>query len=152
MTPSNVDAFLEGVDLYVDGLDFFAFGAREAVFNACSRKGIPAITVAPLGMGAALLNFLPGRMSFEAYFRWEGCDDTEKALRFLVGLSPAFLHSPYLVDPDAVDFHARKGPSTGLACQLCAGIADPRVSEDLAEQGVACWPHPGECISMPTEM
>jgi hypothetical protein len=57
VTASNVDAFLEGVDLYVDGLDFFAFDARQAVFNACSRKGIPAITVAPLGMGAALLNF-----------------------------------------------------------------------------------------------
>lgn len=135
VTASNVDAFLEGVDLYVDGLDFFAFGAREAVFNACSRKGIPAITVAPLGMGAALLNFLPGRMSFEAFFGWEGCDDTEKALRFLVGLSPAFLHAPYLVDPDAVDFNARKGPSTGMACQLCAGIAGTEALKILLGRG-----------------
>ena len=55
----NLDQFLEGVDLYVDGLDFFAIEARRAVFAACAQKEIPAITAAPLGMGAALLNFLP---------------------------------------------------------------------------------------------
>lgn len=135
VTAANVDAFLDGVDLYVDGLDFFAFDAREAVFAACARKGIPAITVAPLGMGAALLTFLPGRMSFEAFFRWEGCDDTEKALRFLVGVSPSFLHASYLVDPRAVDFFARKGPSTSMACQLCAGIAGTEALKILLGRG-----------------
>ena len=55
----NVSDFLDGADLYVDGLDFFALEAREDVFGACARLGIPATTVAPLGMGAALLNFLP---------------------------------------------------------------------------------------------
>jgi molybdopterin/thiamine biosynthesis adenylyltransferase len=135
VTAANVDAFLDGVDLYVDGLDFFAFDAREAVFAACARKGIPAITVAPLGMGAALLNFLPGQMSFEQYFRWAGCDETDKALRFLVGLSPSFLHARYLVDPSAVDFWARKGPSTGMACQLCAGIAGTEALKILLDRG-----------------
>ena len=135
VTSVNVDEFLEGVDLYVDGLDFFAFDARQAVFAACTRKGIPAITVAPLGMGAAMLNFLPGGMSFEAFFRWAGCDETEKALRFLVGMSPSFLHAGYLVDPGAVDFHARKGPSTGMACQLCAGIAGTEALKILLGRG-----------------
>ena len=65
----NVAEFLAGADLYVDGLDFFAFDARELVFAECARRGIPATTVAPLGMGAALLNFMPGRMTFEQYFR-----------------------------------------------------------------------------------
>jgi hypothetical protein len=45
------------------------------------------------------------------------------AVRFLVGLSPAMLQRGYLVDPAAVDLAARRGPSTGMACQLCAGIA-----------------------------
>ena len=135
VTAANVDAFLDGVDLYVDGLDFFAFDAREAVFAACARKGIPAITVAPLGMGAALLNFLPGQMSFEQYVRGAGCDETDKALRFLVGLSPSFLHARYLVDPSAVDFWARKGPSTGMACQLCAGIAGTEALKILLDRG-----------------
>jgi molybdopterin/thiamine biosynthesis adenylyltransferase len=64
----NIDAFLDGVDLCVDGLDFFAFDAREMVFAACAKRGIAATTVASLGMGAALLNFPPGGMSFEDYF------------------------------------------------------------------------------------
>src|SRR5207244_1890148 len=64
----NVRSFLEGVDLFVDGLDFFAFAARELVFETCASMRIPATTVAPLGMGAALLNFMPGRMTFADYF------------------------------------------------------------------------------------
>ena len=57
----NVGEFLEGVDLYVDGLDFFALEARRIVFAACARKGIPAVTAAPLGMGVSFLCFMPGK-------------------------------------------------------------------------------------------
>lgn len=135
VTGQNIDAFLDGVDLYVDGLDFFAFAARALVFPACRRRGIPAITVAPLGMGAALLNFLPGGMPFEEYFRWEGCGEEEMALRFLLGLSPAMLHRGYLVDPGAVDLRARKGPSTPAACELCAGIAATEALKILLRRG-----------------
>lgn len=123
VTSSNVDAFLAGVDLYVDGLDFFAFSARQEVFAACARNAIPATTAAPLGMGAAVLTFMPGRMTFEEYFRWNGCSEEEKALRFLIGLSPAMLQRRYLVDRTAVNFSARRGPSTAMACDLCAGMA-----------------------------
>jgi len=123
VTSANLDAFLEGVDLYVDGLDFFAFSARNDVFAACARKAIPASTAAPLGMGAALLTFAPGRMTFEEYFRWNGCSEEEKAVRFLIGLSPAMLQRGYLVDRTAVSFSARQGPSTTMACELCAGLA-----------------------------
>jgi len=74
-------------------------------------------------MGAAVLNFLPGGMTFEEYFRWDGCSEDQMALRFLIGLSPAMLQRGYLVDRSAVDFKARKGPSTPMACELCAGMA-----------------------------
>lgn len=131
----NVDRFLEGADLYVDGLDFFAFEARKLIFAECERRRIPAVTVAPLGMGAALLNFVPGGMSFERYFRWNGCDEDEMAIRFLVGLSPAMLQRSYLVDPDAVDLVARRGPSTAMACELSAGIAATEVLKLLLERG-----------------
>ena len=77
---TNLPEFLAGVDLYIDGLDFFAFAARQATFGACAAAGIAAITAAPLGMGAALLNFLPGKMSFEDYFGWGNRSDDEKAL------------------------------------------------------------------------
>jgi hypothetical protein len=123
------------VDLYVDGLDFFAFRARRSVFAACAARGIPAITVAPLGMGAALLNFLPGGMTFEEYFRWDGCSEEEMAVRFLVGLSPALLQRGYLADPSAVDLASGRGPSTAMACELCAGIAATEALKILLGRG-----------------
>lgn len=135
VTAQNLDAFLDGVDLYVDGLDFFAFSARRMVFPGCAQRGIPATTAAPLGMGAALLNFLPGGMTFEEYFRWNGCSEEQMALRFLIGLSPAMLQRGYLVDRDAVDFKACKGPSTSMACELCAGMAAIEALKILLHRG-----------------
>ncbi|MBL8449895.1 MAG: ThiF family adenylyltransferase [Dechloromonas sp.] len=121
--PETIEAFLEGVDVYVDGLDFFAFSARRQTFAACEKKGIPVVTAAPLGLGTALLVFGPGGMSYEDYFGFEGCDEMEMAIRFLVGLSPAMLQRGYVADMSRVDLAARKGPSCIAACQLCAGVA-----------------------------
>ena len=135
VTGDNLGAFLKGVDVYVDGLDFFAFEARERTFAACHAAGIPATTVAPLGMGAALLNFMPGGMSFEEYFQLDGRDEIEKTVRFLVGLSPAMLQRRYLRDRRYVDFAAQRGPSTAMACQLCAGIAATEVLKILLRRG-----------------
>ena len=131
----NIDAFLDGVDLFVDGLDFFAFQARELVFAACAARSIPATTVAPLGMGAALLNFLPGRMSFDEYFGLSTCPEQDKAIRFLVGLAPAFLHRRYLADSSFVDLAAQRGPSTAMACQICSGIAGTEALKILLGRG-----------------
>jgi molybdopterin/thiamine biosynthesis adenylyltransferase len=139
---NNLKQFFEGVDLYIDGLDFFAFDARERVFAYCAEKGIPAVTVAPLGMSAALLNFLPGQMSFEDYFQVAGRADLEKAVRFLVGLAPALLHRHYLADKSRVDLKARKGPSTVMACQFCAGVAATEALKILLGRGkVWAAPH-----------
>jgi len=135
VTAENINTFLDGVDCYVDGLDFFAFSAREMTFAACARLGIPAVTAAPIGMGAALLNFLPGRMTFEQYFRVHGRTEAQKAARFLVGLTPAMLHRGYLVDPSRVDLAAGRGPSTAMACQLCAGLAATEVLKILLRRG-----------------
>ena len=131
----NLSNFLEGVDLYVDGLDFFAVDARRAVFSACADKGIPAITAAPLGMGAALLCFLPGKMTFEQYFQLEGQSEDEQLLRFLLGLSPAMLQMPYLVDDSRVDLAGHKGPSTAMACELCAGLTASHALKILLHRG-----------------
>ncbi|WP_137937748.1 ThiF family adenylyltransferase [Chitinivorax sp. B] len=131
----NLDTFLENVDLYVDSLDFFAFEARKKMFKACAQKGIPAITAAPLGMGTAFLAFVPGSMTFEEYFRMEGHDEFEQGLRFLMGLAPARLHMRYLVDPSRVRLDLKKGPSTIMACQLCAGIAATQALKILLKRG-----------------
>lgn len=119
----NLDEFLGGVDVYVDGLDFFAFEARKLTFRACEARKIPVVTAAPLGLGTALLVFGPGGMSFDDYFGWEGCDELEMAIRFLVGLSPAMLQRGYVVDQSRVSLTERRGPSCIAACQLCAGVA-----------------------------
>ena len=135
VTSENVDAFLAGVDLFVDGLDFFAFEARELVFGMCHARGIPAITAAPLGMGAALLNFMPNGMSFADYFGFAQCPPADRPIRFLVGLAPGMLHRTYLVDPSFVDLLEGKGPSTAMACHLCAGIAATEALKILLGRG-----------------
>ncbi len=135
VTEDNVDQFLEGVDIYVDALDYFAFEARDLVYRKLEEKRIPAVIAAPLGMGTAIVNFLPGRMTFEEYFQLRGLPLKEKALRFLIGLSPALLQRTYLVDPSRVKFGERAGPSTGMACQICAGAAGVEVLKILLNRG-----------------
>lgn len=135
VTPENIDAFLEGVDVYVDGIDFFAMDARRMLFAACHRKGIPALTAAPLGMGVSLLYFDPRGMSFEQYFRLEGHGRQEQFARFIAGLSPAMLQRHYLADPEAVSFADRRGPSTGMACDMCAGVVGTSVLKLVLGRG-----------------
>lgn len=131
----NIDTFLDEVDLYVDGLDFFVIDIRERVFAKCAERGIPAITAAPLGMGTAFLAFMPGKMTFEEYFRMRGQPTREKLLRFLVGLSPAMLQMSYLVDPSAADFDNHKGPSTPMGCDLSAGVMGSTALKILLGRG-----------------
>jgi len=142
VNPDNLTEFFEDVDLYIDGLDFFAFSARQVTFSTCGDLGIPAITAAPLGMGSAALNFLPGKMTFEEYFQWGDLPEVEKALRFLIGLAPAGLHARYLLDPSSINFAERRGPSTIMGCQLCAGIAATEALKILLNRGkVRAAPH-----------
>lgn len=135
VTASNLSEFFSGVDLYVDSLDFFAFEAREMVFAYCADHGIPAVTAAPLGMGVALLNFLPGKMTFEQYFQLSGKSEIDKILHFLLGLSPAMLQHGYLVKQDAIDLLNHRGPSTPMACDLCAGVAATQALKILLQRG-----------------
>lgn len=135
VTRDNVDAFLRDADAYVDGLDFFAFEARTITFGACARLGVPATTAAPLGMGVAVLNFLPGRMTFEDYFGFEGQPESEQVLRFVLGLSPAMLQRSYLADRSQVSLEEHRGPSTIIACQLCAGVAAAEALKMLLGRG-----------------
>jgi molybdopterin/thiamine biosynthesis adenylyltransferase/nitroreductase len=135
VTAENLDAFLDGVDLYLDALDFFQLAVRRQVFAACEQRGIPAVTAAPLGMGAALLVFTADSMSFEDYFRLDGHDEDEQALRFMLGLAPARLQIPYLADDTRVDFAAKRGPSTPMACEICAGLAATTALKILLRRG-----------------
>jgi hypothetical protein len=86
-------------------------------------------------MGAALLYFKPGGVSFEDYFKVEGRSEQEQYARFIAGLSPAMLQRHYIVVPEAVDFASRKGPSTMVACDFCAGLMGTSVLKVLLGRG-----------------
>ncbi len=135
VTPANIDEFLRDVDVYVDSIDFFAMEARRMLFRACYERGIPALTAAPLGMGVAMLGFARPGMSFEQYFKVEGHEHQEQFARFIAGLSPAMLQRNYLVAPEAVNFIEQRGPSTGMACDLCAGMMGTSVLKVLLGRG-----------------
>lgn len=133
--PENVDEFLRDVDVYVDGLDFFVLPTRRMVFAKCREKAIPAMTAAPLGMGTAFLYFSPTGMSFEDYFKVEGHESQEQYARFIAGLSPSMVQRDYLVAPEAVNFQEKRGPSTIMACDLCAGVMGASVLKLLLGRG-----------------
>ena len=80
-------------------------------------------------------------MPFEDYFGFEGCDEMEMAIRFLVGLSPAMLQRGYVVDMSRINLAERRGPSCIASCQLCAGVAAVEVLKlALNRQGVKLAP------------
>ncbi len=136
ITDQNVNEFFSGVDAYLDGLDFFAFKARKMAFQFCYENKIPATTVGPIGMGAALINFLPGHMSFIDYFQWKENDsDVDMAVKFLVGLCPKAPHRKYIVDPTAINFKEKRGPSTPMGCELSAGVAGSEILKILLKRG-----------------
>ncbi|MFN2201816.1 MAG: ThiF family adenylyltransferase [Caldilineaceae bacterium] len=132
---ANVNEFLRDVDLYIDGLDFFVTDAREAVFSVCAERNIAAITAAPLGWGVAMLAFLPGGMTFEDYFQFQGQDQLEKLRRFLVGLSPTRLQFSSLVDASRLDIENQRGPSTAVGVYLCAGFVAGNAVKILLQRG-----------------
>jgi molybdopterin/thiamine biosynthesis adenylyltransferase/nitroreductase len=139
---TNMNAFLEGADLFIDGFDFFVLGIRRKVFARCRELGIPALTAAPVGMGTGLLAFLPGGMSFEEYFRFEGRSELGQYVNFLLGLVPSAMHRKYLVDPSRLDFGNHRAPSTVIGCQLAASAAaSAAVKLLLGRPGVLPAPH-----------
>jgi len=131
----NIDAFLDGVDVYVDGLDFFVLDIRRKLFARARERGIAALTAGPLGFGTGYIIFTPQGMSFEDFFRFEGKAQEQQYLHFLFGLTPWPMHMRYLADTGRVDLARKRGPSTIIACQLCAGVAGASVVKLLLGRG-----------------
>lgn len=136
VTEDNLDAFLGGVDVYIDGLDFFVLELRAKLFRRARELGITAITAAPIGMGTGYLVFTPESMSFDEFFDLGPQPDSlDGAAGFLLGLTPAMLQRGYLADPAEVDMLGQRGPSTAIACQLCAGVAAAEALKVILKRG-----------------
>ncbi len=93
-----------------DGMDFFAFSTRRSIFDACHKLEIPATRTAP--MGAALVNFIPGKMSFEGYFCWRILSDEEKGFRCLLELAPTLFPARLSDRPHRSEPRRAPGTST----------------------------------------
>ena len=135
----NLQEFVEGIDLYLDGLDFFVLNERLLIFDLLSKKNIPGLTVAPIGMGASLIVFNQQSMSFREYFGYhEKHNDIEKALRFMIGLAPSLISRKYQVDRSRVNFSAKKAPSMPMGVYLCGGVAGTTALKILLKRGPIC--------------
>jgi molybdopterin/thiamine biosynthesis adenylyltransferase len=135
LTAENVGTILDGVDLLVDGIDFFALDARRLAFREARRRGIWAVTAGPIGFSTAWLTFSPTGMSFDEYFDLtDGMDRLDQVIAFLTGLCPAATHASYM-DLSKIDPTTGRGPSAGLACHLCSGVAATEAIKILLGRG-----------------
>lgn len=133
---NNLETFLSGADIYLDGLDFFVLKLRELIFTRAYEKNIPSVTVGPIGMGASLVNILPGGMSFEDYFGFSHAkDDNERAVHFALGISPKRIQTKYLAAPEKLDFKNKKVSSTPMGCQMCSAVAGTEILKILLKRG-----------------
>ena len=133
---SNVDDFIDGVQVVLDGLDFFAFDTRRLLFNRAREKGIYVITAGPLGFSSAMLIFSPNNgMSFDEYFNIvEGMPEWDQHLAFFMGIAPKATHLKYM-ELSRVDLNAKGGPSLNIGCQICAGMAATEAVRIILNRG-----------------
>lgn len=136
MQKSDVSKFCDTVDIYLDALDFFEIDLRMEIFRKMKELGKPAITVAPIGMGAACLVFDKNSMSFDNYFGLhETSDPVERSLRFLTGLAPSLQQRHYIQEKDRVDFARKKTPSLPIGVYACAAVTATMVVKLLLGRG-----------------
>lgn len=131
----TIDSFLEGADIYVDAIDVFALEMRRKIYARCRALGIPAVLSVPAGMGTVFLIFMPDGMSLEEWFCFEDVEPSLRMVNFIVGVAPAAQHRSYLVDTSTINLETRDFPSTGLACELCAGVTAAQTLKILLGRG-----------------
>ncbi|HLH50475.1 MAG TPA: ThiF family adenylyltransferase, partial [Roseiarcus sp.] len=131
----SIDRFLEGADIYVDAIDVFALEMRRKIYARCRALGIPAVLSVPAGMGTVFLVFMPDGMSLEEWFCFDDVEPSKRIVNFIVGVAPLAVHRSYLVDNSTINLETRDFPSTGLACELCAGVTAAQTLKILLGRG-----------------
>ena len=136
MAEKNVDLFCRSIDIYIDSLDFFEIDLRISIFKRMRELGRPAMTIAPIGMGAACVIFQKDSMSFEDYFGLGRSKDVvERSLMFMVGLAPSFQHRHYIQERHRLDFANRKTPSLPIGVYACAAVGATTVTKLILGRG-----------------
>jgi len=132
----NIDQFLDGVDVVLDSIDFFSFETRRLLFRQCRERGLWIVTAGPIGFSTAWLLFDPAGMTYDRYFDMhDGMAPVDQFAAFLTGLTPRATHLDYM-DFSRVDARAANGPSVGLACNLCSGVAAAEVVKIVLGRGI----------------
>ena len=143
MHATDVPGFCRDIDIYLDALDFFEIDLRLEIFREMRRVGKPAVTIAPIGMGAACLTFTKTSMSFDDYFGLHKTSDpVERSFLFLTGLAPSLKQRHYVQDDTRVDFANHKTPSLPTGVYACAAVAATMVTKLILGRGkfrVAPW-------------
>ena len=136
ISDSNLDDFLEGVDVVLDSLDYFEFDIRRKLFNRAREKGVYVVTAGPIGFSSAMLIFSPYEgMGFDEYFNIvSGMTPQDHYLAYAIGLAPRATQIKYM-DLSRVDFDAGGAPSSIIACQLCAGMAATEAMRIILKKG-----------------
>jgi molybdopterin/thiamine biosynthesis adenylyltransferase len=142
VTEQNVDEFLGDSKVLVDGIDFFEFTTRRKLFIAARKKGMHAVTCAPLGFGSTLQTFTPDGMDFDTYFGTKELQSYERNLAaFVAGLAPNPYHISYM-DISKVSMRDKKGPAVAPSCTLAASLLATEVVKIITgSQKVYAVPH-----------
>lgn len=119
---SNIDDFLDGVDVVVDSLDFYCFEERFLLYGRARAAGLWVLTAPPLGFGFTLLMFDPKGMRFEDYFGFrEGMTERQRVVSLIAGIAPKPFMLRYL-DRSNSELAGRRLPSVGAAPFMIAGV------------------------------
>ena len=136
VSAKNIDQFLDGVDVVLDSIDFFSFETRRLLFRQSRERGLWIVTAGPIGFSTAWLLFDPAGMTYDRYFDMhDGMEPIDQFAAFLTGLTPRATHLDYM-DFSRVDARAANGPSVGLACNLCSGVAAAEVVKIVLGRGI----------------
>lgn len=131
----NLDSFLDTIDICIDGLDVFEIDIRRQMFNKCREKGIPCITVGPIGMGYSQMIFTKDTVSFEDYFGFNKIEKKFHSLAMIIGLSPSLLFKKSLIEPQYSNLNEKRSSSLSAGVQFASAVASSEVLKLVLKRG-----------------
>lgn len=122
LSESNVDEYLDDVDLICDTLDFFVIEPRVLLYQEARRRNIPVVLCCPVAFGVTAHIFMPDGMTFEDYVGIDPQASEENNLRkFGASLAPSALHKRYIDSPQ-LDFSAKQVSSLSATCLMATSF------------------------------